>query len=58
MIEDVMHGIVIEAYKINGMPGWHDYRLLIYNPPGDNIKRSYHTDARENDQKFDDRYIK
>ena len=46
-IEDRMHGIVDEAYRIYGMPGWEQFRLYIYAPEGNNIKRSYHTDGRK-----------
>lgn len=51
-IEDKMHGIVHEAYLINGMPGWFQHRLWIYHPEG-NIKRSYHTDGRAGGEKWD-----
>lgn len=53
-IEDKMHGIVWEQYKINGMPGWFQHRLWIYHPEG-NIKRSYHTDGREGEAKWDEK---
>jgi hypothetical protein len=51
-IEDKMHGICDEAYKIHGMAGWEDYRVHIYAPEGD-IKRSWHTDGRAGGPKFE-----
>lgn len=55
-IEDKMHGVVHEAYIIDGEMGWYHYRLHIYAPP-DNMKRSYHTDGREGEQKYDDSQV-
>lgn len=46
-IEDRMHGIVDNAYLRFGMLGWQQYRLHIYNPGGENLKRSYHLDGRK-----------
>lgn len=56
MIEDQLHGIVDEAYRRRGVPGWSEFRLAIYAPPGDNIKRSDHLDGRATDPKFEMRY--
>lgn len=56
MIEDVMHGVVQTAYNKHGTIGWQEHRIGIYKPK-DHLKRSYHTDGREGDEKFDDRYI-
>lgn len=50
-IEDKMHGVVIDAYKREQMQGWNQYRLYIYHPIR-NIKRSYHTDGRGDEQKY------
>jgi hypothetical protein len=55
-IEDKMHGVVHEAYKIDGILGWEQFKLHIYNPEG-NIKRSYHTDGRSGEEKYDDTQI-
>lgn len=52
MIEDVMHGVVQEAWRSDGMHGWHRFGLHLYEPEG-NIQRSIHTDARGEDPKFD-----
>jgi hypothetical protein len=46
-IEDQMHGVVDNAYRQHGLNGWQQYRLHIYQPPGDNLKRSYHLDGRK-----------
>ncbi len=43
-IEDVMHGVCDQSYRINGMMGWWQYRLHLYVPDG-NIKRSWHLDG-------------
>lgn len=51
-IEDKMHGVCDQAFKQHDMLGWEQYRLHIYNPGG-NIKRSYHTDGRAGEAKFD-----
>lgn len=51
MIEDVMHGVVQDA-------GWEgQYRLVIYNPGG-NLKRSGHLDARGDDPKFEELFVR
>lgn len=52
MIEDVMHGVLIEAVKKDGIMGWHNFRLWMYHPEG-NIKRSYHMDGRGADPKYE-----
>lgn len=55
-IEDNMHGIVHEAYLNDGMLGWEQFKIHIYCPEG-NIKRSYHTDGREGEPKYDDKQV-
>lgn len=50
-IEDPMHGVVDEAYRRDGMHGWQQYRLHIYDPGG-SLKRSYHTDGRAGEAKY------
>lgn len=52
MIEDKMHGVVHEAYIHRKKAGWNEYKLWVYVPDGD-IKRSTHTDGRQNDPKFE-----
>lgn len=51
-IEDRMHGVLHEAYRQDGMLGWNQFRVHIYTPDG-NIKRSYHTDGRAGEAKYD-----
>jgi hypothetical protein len=51
-IEDNMHGVLHTAYLEDGIPGWHQFKTYIYHPEG-NIKRSYHTDGREGESKWD-----
>ena len=53
-IEDLVHGKVIEDWKKDKEQGWNQWRLHIYHPEGDNIKRSYHTDGRAGAAKYDD----
>lgn len=55
MIEDVMHGIVHNEFLKHGEQGWFNYRLWIYTPRTDTlgIKRSYHTDGRGADEKYE-----
>lgn len=52
-IEDVMHGKVMSDFNKYGRAGWQQWRLHIYHPEGV-IKRSYTTDGRAGDKKFDD----
>lgn len=56
MIEDGVHGKVAEAYRRRGKVGWNDWKVWMYAPAGD-MKRSYHTDGRQHDPKFDDKFI-
>jgi len=49
-IEDVMHGVLADAYKTYGMAGWNQYCVHLYNP-GPNMQRSYHLDGRAGDPK-------
>ena len=55
-IEDRMHGILDQAFNVDGLPGWHQHKLHIYNP-GANLKRSYHTDGRAGELKYDDTQV-
>jgi hypothetical protein len=56
MIEDVMHGVVDQAWRENGVEGWAQWRVWMYAPDGD-MKRSLHLDGREHDSKFEDRFV-
>jgi len=47
-IEDKMHSVAQEQPR--------QYRLSIYNPKG-SIKRTYHTDGRAGEEKYDDKQI-
>ena len=53
-IEDKMHGVVSEAFNVDGMHGWEQWRLHIYNSGDGNLKRSYHLDGRAGEPKLDD----
>lgn len=55
-IEDLMHGVLDEAYRVDGIHGWQQYRVHIYAPEG-NFKRSYHTDGRAGAAKYDDTQV-
>lgn len=52
MIEDVMHGVVQNAWHRHGQAGWEQYRVVMYAPGGDEA-RSRHIDGRGEDPKFD-----
>jgi len=56
-IEDQMHGVLDEAYHRDGIAGWNQHRVHIYDPGNGNMKRSYHTDGRAGAEKFDDSQI-
>lgn len=51
MIEDVMHGVVQEAWHVDGEQGWYRHRVCIYAPDGSMV-RSRHLDGREGDPKY------
>jgi len=53
-IEDRMYGILEEAERIDGYQGWVQNRVHIYDPGNGNMKRSYHTDGRAGEAKYDD----
>lgn len=55
MIEDVMHGIVHQEFEKHGVNGWYNFRIWVYCPETDKlgIKRSYHTDGRGADPKYE-----
>lgn len=52
MIEDVMHGVVDQAWREHGVEGWDQFKLWMFAPNGD-IKRSLHSDGRGEDPKYD-----
>lgn len=52
-IEDKMHGVLDQAYNVDGLPGWSQHRVHIYDPGNGNMKRSYHTDGRAGENKYD-----
>lgn len=56
MIEDRMYGVVEQAAREDGIPGWNQFRIWLY-APGHDYKRSYTTDGRDGDLKYDDTYI-
>ena len=49
-----MYGVVEQACK-DGIMGWYNFRIWIYTPEGD-IKRSYTTDGREGESKFEETF--
>lgn len=55
MIEDVMHGVVHNAYVQEKEMGWNLWRVWVYHPDTDKlgIKRSGHLDGRGSDEKFE-----
>lgn len=55
MIEDRIYGVLESAYRDQGKAGWDKFRVWLYYPDGD-IKRSYHTDGREGQPKWEDTF--
>lgn len=55
MIEDLIYGVVVNAFNARGQAAWNDFKLWIYAPEGD-MKRSLHTDAREGESKYEMRF--
>lgn len=55
-LEDLIHGRVLKDWYRFGEQGWNQWRLHIYYP-GENIKRSYHTDGRAGSKKYDHNQI-
>lgn len=53
-IEDLLHGVVWNAYLKDGKQAYNQWRLHIYHPDTGNIRRSYHTDGRQGAEKYDD----
>lgn len=53
MVEDTMHSVCVTAWNEYGAAGWNRHRLGLFHPAGDNIKRSYHLDARGAAPKFE-----
>jgi hypothetical protein len=56
-IEDKMHSVLDEAYRIDGMAGWNQHRVHIYDPGNGNMKRSIHIDGRAGEAKYDDTQV-
>ena len=56
-LEDRMYGILEEAERIDGYQGWVQHRVHIYDPGAGNMKRSYHTDGRAGEAKYDDTQV-
>lgn len=54
MIEDTMHGIVQSGDDVP--EDWGVHRIGIYDPGDGNLKRSYHTDGRGNEPKFEETF--
>lgn len=52
MIEDVMHGIVHSAYTDRGRPAWADFKLWMYTPDPNAMKRSTNLDGRGDEEKY------
>ena len=52
-VEDRMHGVLAEAFNVDGLVGWCQHRVHLYNPGGPNMKRSLNLDGRGGAEKFD-----
>ncbi|MCM6774985.1 hypothetical protein NDR87_26430 [Nocardia sp. CDC159] len=51
-VEDIAHGLLIEDVTRDRSLGWYGWRTWIFTPPG-SIQRSYHTDGRSEEPKYD-----
>lgn len=49
-VEDVLYGVVENAWNAHGMAGWERWRLALYAPPLP-LKRSEHLDSRGDEPK-------
>jgi hypothetical protein len=56
MIEDVMYGVLANARKYTPDRIWGYWRTAIYHPLEGTIQRSIHTDGRQEEPKWDNRY--
>jgi len=56
-IEDKMHGVLDQAFRRDGLDGWRQHRVHIWDPGTGNMKRSYHTDGRAGEPKYDDTQV-
>ena len=56
-IEDVMHSVLSEAHKLDGIPGWQQHRTFLYAIYPTNLRYTYHLDGRAGEDKFDDTQI-
>lgn len=52
MIEDVMHGVIDQAWREDGVEGWEPFGLYLYTPEGD-IRRTRHSDGRGSEEKYE-----
>lgn len=52
MIEDVMHGVVHAPYVDRGRGAWLDFKLWMYTPSVDDMKRSTNLDGRGDEDKY------
>lgn len=52
MIEDVMHGVVHAPYCDRGRAAWSDFKLWMYTPSVDDMKRSTNLDGRGDEEKY------
>lgn len=55
-IEDKMHGVVQDQFNLMGERAADSWKIFIYHPEG-NIRRSYHTDGRAGEKKYDEDQI-
>jgi len=56
MIEDHIYSKCLIDCREHGMMGWYNWRIWVFHPEGDNIKRSYTVDGRQDDLKYDEEY--
>ena len=49
--------VLDQAYNVDGIAGWNQHRVHIYDPGNGNMKRSYHIDGRAGEAKYDDSQV-
>lgn len=53
MIEDKLYGVIYNEYAERGYAAWEKFKLAIYAPEKENLKRSDNLDGRGTDKKYD-----
>ncbi len=52
-IEHGLYGPCVEAFNTEGLLGWNLWKLWLYHPDGEHIKRSYDLNSRDTDPNYE-----